>query len=366
MKFYDSESISSNKGRPVNTFLKCVFNQTCEWIEDENNLFTLKDFEDQMNVFADGEEVFGAKWIKKKLQEKFSDNIFFAVVPGRKNVICFKDMTSYIVSDTWCAERKEDINDEAKRIIKTAAKLVKNNIKESIISNKNGSCTYPTIEDAEKIGWLPELLRYFLSLLINQRLKVESIGQCIMKGSFPRSVIPPILLSLSVEMDYMFASKWFIDQLNKFGFATSHGEVNRFKQGDVVNEDVTNLMQSSLGPDGFLTFAAENVDHNIDTLDGHGTFHGISVIAIMMNKHTFNNHKIDTIIDNIDKIDNYIKCSERVKNKGISITTYDHPLKRGLDLLILKPFDKLIKSLKVPTYLISITCGTQLVCSILH
>ena len=282
-----------------------------------------------MKVFADREAVFGAKWIKKKLQEKYSDNIFFAEVAGRKNVICFKDMASYIVSDTWYAERKEDINDEAKRIIKTAAKLVKNNIKESIISNTNSSCTYPTTEDAEKIGWIPELLRYFLSLLINQRLKVESIGQCIMKGSFPRSVIPPILLSLSVDMDYMFASRWLIDHLNKFGFAESYGEVNRFKQGVVVNEDVTNLIQSSLGPDGFLTFAADNF-----------------VIALMMNKNTFNNHKIDTII----RPKKYIKCSELVKNKGIPITAYDYPLKRGLDSLILKPFEELIKSLKVPTY----------------
>ena len=40
VKFYDSKSISSNKGRPVNTFLKCVFDQTCEWLKNENNLFT--------------------------------------------------------------------------------------------------------------------------------------------------------------------------------------------------------------------------------------------------------------------------------------------------------------------------------------
>ena len=110
------------------------------------------------------------------------------------------------------------------------AKLIKNNIKESIILNTNSSCTYPTTEDAEKIGWIPELLRYFLSLLINQKLKVKSIGQCIMKGSFPRSAIPPILLLLSVEMDYVFACRWLIDQLNKFGFAESYGEVNWFSK----------------------------------------------------------------------------------------------------------------------------------------
>ena len=133
-------------------------------------------------------------------------------------MICFKDMVSYIVSDTWYTKRKEDINDEVERIIKTAAKLVKNNIKESTISNTNRSCTYPTAEDAEKIAGIPELLRYFLSLLINQRLKVESISQCITKGSFPRSLTPPILLLLSVEMNSVFASRWLIDLQNKFEF----------------------------------------------------------------------------------------------------------------------------------------------------
>ena len=121
----------------------------------------------------------------------------------------------------------------------------------------------------------------------------------------------------------MITSTWLIDQLNKFGFAESYGKVNRFKQGVVVNEDVTNLIQSSLGPEGFLTFAADNIDNNINTLDGHGPFHGMGVIAIMMNKKTFNSHKTDTII----RPKNYIKCSELVKNKGIPITAYDHPLK---------------------------------------
>ena len=58
----------------------------------------------------------------------------------------------------------------------------------------------------------------------------------------------------------------------------------------------------------------------------------MGVIVIMMNEHTFKNHKTDTIV----RPKNYIKCSELVK--------------RGLDSLILKPFEELIKSLKVPIY----------------
>ena len=31
--------------------------------------------------------------------------------------------------------------------------------------------------------------------------------------------------------------------------------------------------------DGFTQFVADNVDHNTDTLDGKGTFHGMGIIA---------------------------------------------------------------------------------------
>ena len=33
--------------------------------------------------------------------------------------------------------------------------------------------------------------------------------------------------------------------------------------------------------DSILHFSADNVDHNIRTLDGHNTFHGIGIIAIV-------------------------------------------------------------------------------------
>ena len=31
--------------------------------------------------------------------------------------------------------------------------------------------------------------------------------------------------------------------------------------------------------DGLMQFVADNVDHNTDTLDGKGTFHGMGIIA---------------------------------------------------------------------------------------
>ena len=108
-----------------------MFKQVCSWLENKNQLFTLEDVELKMKELADG-EVYGVKRIKQKLEQNFKGNIFFAEISGRKNVICFENMAHRIVSDMWYEERKANV-DEAKRIIETAAKLVKNDIKQFLL-----------------------------------------------------------------------------------------------------------------------------------------------------------------------------------------------------------------------------------------
>ena len=63
------------------------------------------------------------------------------------------------------------------------------------------------------------------------------------------------------------------------GFASSYSEVQRFEMnaayslapGALVG-DIDILGQS-------LLFSGDNVDHNVITLDGKGTFHGMGMIA---------------------------------------------------------------------------------------
>ena len=64
-------------------------------------------------------------------------------------------------------------------------------------------------------------MRYFLKQLIKSEIKVESIGQCIVKGPLPKLFTPPILLALVVELDHMFGSRWLNTQLFKLGFSGS-------------------------------------------------------------------------------------------------------------------------------------------------
>ena len=47
----------------------------------------------------------------------------FTKALGKPNVVCFKNMTEFIANDKWFSEGKKDSNDEAERIIVTAAML---------------------------------------------------------------------------------------------------------------------------------------------------------------------------------------------------------------------------------------------------
>lgn len=75
------------------------------------------------------DEVYGVKRIKQKLQVKYEENIFFAKVSGNKNII-FRNMADRIVSDQWFDNKRQKADNEAKRIIETAPKIIKSKLKQ--------------------------------------------------------------------------------------------------------------------------------------------------------------------------------------------------------------------------------------------
>ena len=109
--------------------------------------------------------------------------------------------------------------------------------------------------------------------------KVAGIGQAVVQAVRPRASIAPLQLGVAVHMHHLYRSQFLIDSLSTMGFASSYPEVQRFDMNaacllapDVLGGDIVILGQSRL-------FAGDNVDHNIITLDGKGTFHGMGMIA---------------------------------------------------------------------------------------
>ena len=125
---------------------------------------------------------------------------------GRKNVVCFRDMANYIVSEIWHSEKKRNPDEEIHHIITSAAKLIKAQTLEKVYD----TTTYPAKEDIENLEqsreWLPPTLQLFLYELLKSPLKQLSIGQCLLHAMQPRSVIHPVPFGLGVELDHVLHS----------------------------------------------------------------------------------------------------------------------------------------------------------------
>ena len=65
-------------------------------------------------------------------------------------------------------------------------------------------------------------------------------------------------------------------------------------------------------------FVADNVDHNIATIDGKRTFHGMDIIAISTPLYSNNAHPLKTVIER----KKYITSHAMISNKGVPIQNY--------------------------------------------
>ena len=96
-----------------------------------------------------------------------------------------------------------------------------------------------------------------------------------MQAARPRVLLAPLQFGPGVELYHHFASRFLIDFLYYHGFCCSYSEVKRFERNaaQAHGTDISNLTSE------FVQYAADNVDHNLCTLDGNGTFHGMGMIA---------------------------------------------------------------------------------------
>jgi hypothetical protein len=217
--------------------------------------------------------------MKSKLQDYFGDNVIITELNGKWNVITLRKTARVILHEFHQNQSLSDPEQEKRNIIKTAANLIKSDIK-SIESAKN---EYPSVSDIESIEknleYLPESLKIFLSSMFSEReclVKLSSIGQAIVQATRPRSLIVPLQIGLAVQMHHTFGSRFLIDSLNSCGFSSSYSEVKKYELNAAITQktDIPEALTSS-----HLQYIADNVDHNIRTIDGHGTFHGMGIVA---------------------------------------------------------------------------------------
>ena len=111
------------------------------------------------------------------------------------------------------------------------------------------------------------------------QMKMASIGQVIVQAMWPRVVLAPLQLGLCVQLHHHFRSNFLVDILHSHGFCCNYAEVTKFERSTAVNEGtyIPHFREET-----YVQYVTYNVDHNICTLDGHNTFHGMGMIAAVI------------------------------------------------------------------------------------
>ena len=147
-----------------------AFQGVIEYLEEnDDEQITVTDLVTHMATLLQNpdSEPYSPKWMKKKLQEKYEDEIVFTEINGKSNVATFCSQAKKILH-TFYENSKRDTNTEQEKqeIITAAAKLIKEDIKNTVSDHE----TYPDLSQlsdaSECLAYLPNSLKTLLDSLI--------------------------------------------------------------------------------------------------------------------------------------------------------------------------------------------------------
>lgn len=115
-------------GRPEDSEKCDSFQKISAHLEaDDDQLHAVSDFLQilPVDMGETGDVAYSFRHLKRKVEETCGNHIFFAEVSGRKNVICFRDMASHIITDKWYSDSQSCVEDDSHRFVVAAAKLIR-------------------------------------------------------------------------------------------------------------------------------------------------------------------------------------------------------------------------------------------------
>ena len=88
------------RSRPADEGMLHWFKMLCIWLDIDSDGWTctLKELHSKMSELA-GDDVYCLKRLKQKLQERYGNNLYFAKIEGKSDVVCFQNMTDYYLND---------------------------------------------------------------------------------------------------------------------------------------------------------------------------------------------------------------------------------------------------------------------------
>ena len=117
-----------------------------------------------------------------------------------------------------------------------------------------------------------------------------------MQATRPKVLMAPLQIGLAVQLHSHFASRYIVDCLHAYGCCSSYHHVQTFEKSAACKQGVDLPVERNQ----FLQFVSDNVQ----TIDDHGTFHGMDMIATITReaKSTMVVPKVHFSMKDIDQV----------------------------------------------------------------
>ena len=150
--------------RNLNLDNDLAFQELCNWLQDEENQirqYTMAELRTEMSRYLpDGVPAYSVNHLKKKLQERFQDQLTVSGMEGKMNVVTFSRSVTAILHETYTDTNTCDF-DERLESIKNIGKSIRQDIHTEQKSNES----YPPPCDIN-IETLESQIPYYLLKLI--------------------------------------------------------------------------------------------------------------------------------------------------------------------------------------------------------
>ena len=238
---------------------------------------------------------------------------------------------------------KDQGADTKEKIVRAAAKIIKEEIRAMDFTKDHYPCVSDITTNDENEKWVPESLQLLMEFIVPTTLKQISLSQCIVQAVRPRSVIAPIPFGVGLNIDKSTGCKQMITHFSRLGFSISADEVYRFKQSAIEAIDKGDNQEGT--KDGFRQWVADNVDHNIATLTGKGTFHGMGIVCV------------DSLplggFSRIERLKSRPPAGSLTKCRGVDISPHQQVSRSGLAKFTFEAISKTTSHLTTSTILSS-------------
>ena len=201
--FLKSAPSDQKPGRPVCPIKKNAFETLIEKLENDNkSQYSLKEIQELFSSYIPNNKMhYTDKWLKRKLQDHFGDNIIFTE-GAEKSITTFRENAYSILKESW-KNKWMDTEEEKSIIIDMAAAI----IRDSIRSKTYDMDQYPDMRCLDIQGDVPCEVDRFMKGVIKTKSKaidnvmhrrIIAISHSMISACRLRSYISRVMLALSI------------------------------------------------------------------------------------------------------------------------------------------------------------------------